>query len=254
MKKTLQKILISVGGLGIIWFVLPLLLYGILSVGNLTGFAIFLLILFYGLKLEKVNEKIKNFRTKKSGKFVVSVVLVFAIAVVGLAGFETALMISSASGTPEPDSTVVILGCKANGENPSRMLLRRLQAAKKFLDKNPEAVCIVAGGQGADETISEAECMYKWLVKNGIDESRLYMEDKSTNTRENLQLAKEIIQRENLNEKITIVTNEFHQYRSGRIADALGLEHSAVNGMTPIVLFPTYYVRELYSILYEWVR
>ena len=37
------------------------------------------------------------------------------------------------------------------------------------------------------------------------------------------------------------------------IAKKLGMEYTSVPGKTAIWLFPTYYVRELYGILYEWV-
>ena len=252
MKKFLPKYFIFLGGIGLTWFVLPVLA-GIFIIGNIVGGALFFLILLYGLNFEKVNTAIKNFSRKKKGKFIISFVSLIMAAAVSLVAVETVLMVGAAGKEPAPDSTVVVLGCKANGEYPSRMLLKRLQATKKFLEENPEAKCIVSGGQGSDETISEAKCMQGWLVKNGINSDRIFMEDKSTSTRENLLFSKAIIERENLNSEITIVTNEFHQYRAGRIADALGIEHGAVSGMTPVVLFPTYYVRELFAIVYEWV-
>ena len=253
MKKFLPKYFIVLGGIGLTWFVLPVVLYGIISLGNVVGAALFFLIILYGLNFEKVNTKIKKFSIKKNGKIIISLVCAVIFAAVSLIAVETVLMVGAAGKDPAPDSTVVVLGCKANGENPSRMLLRRLQATKKFLDENPEAMCVVSGGQGSDETISEAQCMYGWLVKNGISPDRIFREDKSTSTRENLLFSKAIIEKENLNGEITIVTNEFHQYRAGRIADALGIEHAAVSGMTPVVLFPTYYVRELFAVVYEWV-
>ena len=174
-------------------------------------------------------------------------------AVIIVAGVETVFMVSAAVRPPEPQATVVVLGCRVYGERPSRMMVARLKAAKKYLDNNPESACILSGGQGADEDISEAECMYRYLVANGVSPDRLYKEDKSTSTRENLAFSKEIIEREGLNNNITIATNEFHEYRAQEIAKALGLESGAVSGVTEIWVLPTYYVRELYGILYEWI-
>ncbi len=77
----------------------------------------------------------------------------------------------------------------------------------------------MSGGQGPDESMPEAECMYLYLT----------------------------------NKEIAIVTNEYHEYRAGMVADALEMEHSAVPARTPLWLFPTYYIRELYGIIYEWV-
>ena len=52
--------------------------------------------------------------------------------------------------------------------------------------------------------------------------------------------------------EIAIVTSEYHQYRAGQVAKSLDLDYGAISGYTVFWLFPTYYVRELYAILYEW--
>ncbi len=109
------------------------------------------------------------------------------------------------------------------------------------------------GVQGEDEDISESECMYRYLIDKGIEPERLYKEDKSTSTRENLKFSRKIIERELLNKQVAIATNEFHEYRAKKIAKSLGLESSAIPGATEIWVFPTHYVRELFSTLYEWV-
>ena len=52
---------------------------------------------------------------------------------------------------------------------------------------------MVSGGQGPGEEISEAECMYRWLVAKGIEASRIYKEDKSTSTEENIIFSEETL-------------------------------------------------------------
>ena len=68
------------------------------------------------------------------------------------------------------DSTVVVLGCQVKGEAPSLTLTERLDAAYDYLCSHPDAACILSGGQGDDEKISEAECMYRYLTKKGFDD------------------------------------------------------------------------------------
>jgi len=177
------------------------------------------------------------------------VVVVMALLVI----VETTLMIKAATNTSDSPATLVVLGCKVNGERPSRMLGERLEAAYEYLNAHPDALCVVSGGKGEDEGISEAECMSRYLVEKGIDESRIYKEDKSTSTRENLQFSYQIIKDNGLNPAVAIVTNEFHEYRAGEIAKKLGIDFSAVSANTNLWLLPTYYIRELYGILYEWV-
>ena len=72
-----------------------------------------------------------------------------------------------AYGRPAPKqgaATVVVLGCKVNGDQPSLMLRRRLECALEYLRANEQAVCVVSGGQGSNESYSEAYVMEKFLV------------------------------------------------------------------------------------------
>lgn len=87
----------------------------------------------------------------------------------------------------EEQLTVMIFGCYVRGEEPGRTLTTRLDAALSLLKRYPNADCIVSGGQGSNEAISEAEAMRRYLVSRGIAEERITLEDRSTNTSENLE-------------------------------------------------------------------
>ena len=66
--------------------------------------------------------------------------------------------------------------------------------------------------------------MKKYLVEQGIGTDRVYAEEKATNTKENFEYSKAII--DNLlgeNAKIAFVTTNFHVYRAGRVAAAQGV-------------------------------
>ena len=141
--------------------------------------------------------------------------------------------------------------CKVYGEHASRSLRERLDAALIYLEENPNSQCIVSGGMGEGEKISEAECMYRYLTKKGINSSRIIKEDKSTSTRENLRFSKKIMEEKGLGNNIAIATSEYHQYRASQIAKSLGFSVGAVSGHTAWWLFPTFYMRELYGILYQ---
>ena len=95
--------------------------------------------------------------------------------------------------------------------------------------------------------------MYDYLVNKGISGDRIYQEDRSTTTAENLTFSKEILEKENLGNSIAIVTNEFHEYRAFLIAKKLGLNPYAIPARTSWWLFPTFTVREWFGILYEWI-
>lgn len=249
----LRIVLVAVGGCSLPLFVLPLLLSVGLGIGNLTGIVVCLLLIFYGLFFSKVNELRKKWKKKRAVKFLVygaegMVLLVFTLAIV-----MTSLMVHAANKEPEGKETLIVLGCRVYGENASLSLRERLDAAYEYLEANPGTYCVVSGGQGPGENISEAECMYRYLTNKGIDGSRIYKEDKSTSTRENLEYSLQVIRENNLPQDIAIATSEYHQYRVGLVAKGLGVENAAVCGKTAVWLFPTFYIRELYGILYEWV-
>lgn len=89
---------------------------------------------------------------------------------------------------PEDEQlTVMVFGCYVRGEEPGRTLTTRLDAALSLLKRYPNADCIVSGGQGSNEAISEAEAMRRYLVSRGIAEKRITLEDRSTNTSKNLE-------------------------------------------------------------------
>ncbi len=249
----IRLLLIVFSLLGILYFLLPFLYGRIVNLGNVTGILVLLLIMGYGLFMPGIYGFIRKTRKKKVGRVVLTAAGVLAGLVILLAGIETGCMIHAATKAPAEDATLVVLGCRTYGDRPSIMLASRLEAAFEYLTDHPEAACVVSGGQGADEPISEGEFMYQYLVKKGIAPERIYRETESTSTRENLLFSKAIIEREGLNPQIAIVTNEYHEYRASMVAKALGLEHSAVPAKTPWWLFPTYYIRELYGIIYEWV-
>lgn len=249
----LRLLIIIICFLGILYFLLPFVYGRILNLGNITGIIVLLLLLFYGMFMPWIHKGIGIVWKKKAGK-------IGMIAAGGLAGLvfllvsiETGCMIHAATKAPAEEVTLVVLGCRTYGDRPSIMLASRLDAAYEYLTEHPDVVCVVSGGQGADEPISEGEFMYRYLVQKGIASERIYKETKSTSTRENLQFSKRIIEEEGLNSRIAIVTNEYHEYRASMVAKDLELEHSAVPAGTPWWLFPTYYIRELYGILYEWV-
>lgn len=252
-KRIIRIVLIAIGVLGLIWFLTPFAVGRIMNLGNGTGAVIMALIMAYGAFMPKINQAIKKLYAQKIGKVILTGILVVVAAVILLAGVETAFMIKAATAKPSENATVVVLGCRAYGSRPSIMLASRLDAAYEYLTKHPDAICIVSGGQGPDESMPEAECMYLYLTEKGIAPERIYQENRSTSTRENLLFSQEIIEAVGLNPEIAIVTNEYHEYRAGMVADALEMEHSAVPARTPLWLFPTYYIRELYGIIYEWV-
>lgn len=116
---------------------------------------------------------------------------------------------------------IIVLGAQIKPEGPSRVLQYRLDAAYDYLTENKSALCILSGGQGRNEPCSEAEGMYRYLADKGIAPQRLILEDRSTDTSENIACSMALIGRTDA--KVGIVTNNFHVFRGVRLAKAAGL-------------------------------
>lgn len=237
----------------LILFLIPYVGFGILNIGNITGILLSLVLMGYMAFMPVIHKWTIRLWNKKKARLPMLAIGMLAAIIAILAVVETGCMIGACAKPHASNATAIVLGCRVYGERASLSLLERLEAAYDYLIENPEADCIVSGGQGSDEAISEAECMYRWLVEQGIDESRIYKEDKSTSTEENIAFSKKIIEEEGLFQKVVIITSDYHSYRAGMIADAHGLVWGSEPGHTAIWLLPTYYVRELYAILAEWI-
>lgn len=149
-----------------------------------------------------------------------------------------------------PCKTLIVLGCQVRGTSPSLLLSYRIQAAADYLEANPEAVAVLSGGRGGGENISEAECMYQNLVRRGIDPARLYREEQSTNTEENLRFSVALMEREGLTGPVAIVSNKFHICRALIMAEDLGLEAQGLAARSNWYSLPTYVLREALALLY----
>ena len=103
---------------------------------------------------------------------------------------------------------ILILGAKIIDENtPCKTLEKRLLCAVKYLKDFQESKVIVSGGKGIDEPVPEAYTMKKFLIRNGVEENRILIEDMSTNTFENMKNTKRILK---YVDKIIIVTSKYH--------------------------------------------
>ena len=250
-----RLIQVASGLVGFLFFFAPILLGGIFNIGTAAGLLGFGGLLAWGLFRPKILPWLQNVRETKKGRLFTSLFCVVFCCGLVLVTAESALMVRAAVNGPPEDVpvTVVVLGCRVRGTFPSKAMRQRLTAAEGFLRDHPDAVCILSGGQGEDEEIAEADCMYRELTAAGIDPGRLYREDRSTSTRENFLFSREIIKNNGLPETVIVVTNEYHQYRAGLIAKALGMETYAVSAPSGAGLLPTYWVREWFGILYEWI-
>lgn len=115
---------------------------------------------------------------------------------------------------------VLVLGARILDEDtPCKVLENRLISAIIYLQKFENSKVIVSGGTGIDEPISEGYVMKKYLINHGIDKHRIFVEDLSTNTFENLKNTKQILKDV---DEILIITSKYHLFRSKILSRRVG--------------------------------
>jgi len=155
----------------------------------------------------------------------------------------------------DPPATVIVLGCQVRSDGqPSVMLQSRIDAAYAYLAAHPDAVCVASGGMDDAETVTEAACIRDTLVAMGIDPARIYTEERSGSTYENLTYSAAVIADKGLDSHVALATDNFHEYRGQFFARRAGLIPCSIGCTSYWALGPGYWAREVLGVLAAWAR
>lgn len=156
----------------------------------------------------------------------------------------------SAADTAAPH--LIVCGAGVHGSVPSRSLTDRLRAALDWLQANPDADAVLSGCQGPGEDLSEAQAMFDWLAERGVDPARLILEDRATDSYENIQYSLALLGPDP--GRVAILSSEYHLHRLEYMAEKLGCEPVPVAARTSNpVMFLNYAVREAFAMWKLWV-
>ena len=245
MKRTLSRIAAGLCIALAVFFLLPAL-GGILHFGMLWPAAVLLLAAAVLLWPDLFRRLL---RPKWLRRAVCLLAAVCAAAILVTLG----KMAAAAMNRPPEDvsCTVIVLGCQVLPDGrPSLMLQNRIRAACDYLTDHPDAVCVASGGQNDNEPISEAACIRDTLAEMGIDPARIYLEDKSTSTEENLAFSAQVIAENGLPANVAIASDNFHQLRSHIWAERSGLTPCSAGCASPWFLTAGYWAREAAALVY----
>ncbi|MBC1360663.1 YdcF family protein [Listeria welshimeri] len=195
----------------------------------------------------------------KTGSPILGLAIVLVVALVGYFSF---LFLSFLLSTflyqfnfprYNQDFLIVLGSGLIGGDRVPPLLASRLNRAikfheKQYLKKGKRVTFIVSGGQGANETISEAEAMRAYLIEKGIDENFIIMEDKSVNTLQNMKFSKEKMDAIMPTYNSLFATNNFHLFRAGIYARKAGLKSQGIGAKTALYYMPNALIREFIAI------
>ena len=154
-----------------------------------------------------------------------SILAVVGVIVLAVIVFISGLYVLGAKPTANyKEDAVIVLGASIRKEEIGANLKSRLDTAYEYHKQNPNALIFLSGGKGASEDISEAEAMFKYLLKKGVPEDKMVLEDKSTTTEENFLFTKKLLDANFEGEyTLTFITNDFHITRAHKYAERAGI-------------------------------
>lgn len=216
-----------------------------------TGFILFgIAFVIVCYQLLRLLEK----KNPKTAKWLRRILTAGLCAVLLAAAITGVIIIQSGFGNPDASCDyLIVLGAGVNGTEPSLSLRERLDAACTYLQNNPETVCIVSGGQGRGEHITEAACMFRYLTDAGIEEGRIIQEDQATSTQENLAFSLALMDRTEQT-RIGILSSEYHLHRAKLMSRDQGFEPVLIPAETTwLTLRMNYYMREVAAVWYYMI-
>ncbi|MEU8894545.1 YdcF family protein [Nocardia sp. NPDC048505] len=152
---------------------------------------------------------------------------------------------------------IVVHGAGLNGTQVTPLLAGRLDRALEVyraeVAQGRRPLLVPSGGQGADEVVSEAAAMSDYLVRRGVPAAAIRLEDRSTNTRENLLYSAELVGPQ---VRMLLVTSNFHILRTAVLARRLGLDAEVTGSPTAFYYLPNAILREFIGALYthRWIH
>ena len=146
---------------------------------------------------------------------------------------------------------IIILGSGLIGDKVPPLLAQRLEKGKMMYEKfNNSPKIVVSGGQGVDEPITEAEAMAQYLRQVSIPQEDIIIEQQSTNTLENLQFSKTILdEKSKENYYCLVITNSFHSLRAGIYMRKLGIKGRSIGSRTALYFLPSAWIRETFGLI-----
>jgi uncharacterized SAM-binding protein YcdF (DUF218 family) len=158
---------------------------------------------------------------------------------------------------PRAADFVVVLGSGllAGGRVPP-LLASRLDRGRAVYQalaaRGSDPVLIVSGGKGSDEQVSEADAMAGYVVARGFPADRIYREDKSANTEENLANSQAIMDRLRPGATCVIVTSNYHVFRTAITARRIGIRGQVAGARTAGYYWPSATLREFGAVFLSY--
>ncbi len=247
---TLRVIIAAVSAIMIIWHMIS----GYFSVGLVAGIIIWFLIGLAAVFAHPLRSFAVKMRKKPLTRALFDVVTLVNVLVLFVFGAVYTAMIYTAARAARDDATVVVVGDTLDSHAPGKRLSERIKIAYEYLILHPDSACVATGGKHEGESISEAQCIRDELVEMGIDSSRIYLEETSSDVREHIVNAVELIRHEGLDQNIAVATSGCNVLRCALIIQDCGCSSRALSASVPLHTLANDASTEVFDVLNEIIN
>ncbi|MGU3409739.1 YdcF family protein [Microbacterium sp. M1A1_1b] len=194
----------------------------------------------------------------RSGSTFGEAAFLLVLAVAGYVGIVFLVFLLSALvyghvDKPREADVVVVLGSGlVRGQVPP-LLRSRLDKGiavwRHSVARGRSTVMIPSGGQGPDESRAEGAAMAEYLVAQGVPETAVLPETRSTNTDENLRFSQRVQQDGGLTGSVVVATSNYHVMRAAMLARSIGSDAEVVGARTARYYVPSAFLREFVAVV-----
>ena len=157
----------------------------------------------------------------------IALIFIFIIWLVLLAN----IYIQSFSNDKENVDAVVVPGASQWNGRPSPAFRSRLDRAISIYKSGFTKYIILTGGIAQGDTLSESSVGKRYLVKKGIPNSNILIEEKGTTTLESLTEVSNILSKKNI-DSVLFVSHGYHIYRVKMMARDLDISNSHASAVS----------------------
>ena len=122
-----------------------------------------------------------------------------------------------------PADAIVVLGAAQYAGRPSPVLKARLDHAIGLWKRGMAKRLVLTGGRGVGDTISEAAVGRRYVMKAGVADSAILLENEGRTTEASIEAVAEIMEEKKLEQAI-FVSDPFHMLRLQILAKRYGVK------------------------------
>ncbi|MCX7878047.1 MAG: YdcF family protein [Ignavibacteria bacterium] len=152
------------------------------------------------------------------------------------------------------DAGTVLGAAVWGGNRPSPVLRERINKGYELYSKGIIRYIVLTGG-GSPGEMTEAEVSKRELLKKGVKEQFILVENKSNSTLEQISYLSKNVYRQNNWNLIVIISDNFHLLRTKQISRFFGLNIYTVSSDTPLSAESTFNfcIKESLAVILFWL-